>query len=413
MSKIVKPLSDTEIKKAKINDKNYKLSDGHGLYLLVQSNGTKLFRFDFTFEKKRNTLSFGTYPKTSLKEAREKREIAREQLKNGINPSVKKAIQEITFKPTFKEICEKWLNVVKSDWEEITYKKNLCIIENNAYPFLENKPFEDIERIDILNIIEHMQNRGITVINAKLLGYLNRIWKYAVTYNIVEHNIIADIDKKQILKNVNSNKHYPTITNEKEIKQLLQDINNYQTDFRADISTVYALKIAPYVALRPYNLRFLEWSEIDLDNRIIKIPKEKMKTKKDFVLPISDQVFQLLNEIKQYSYHISKYVFPSQVSQSKPISDNTLTLALKRMGYKDKFVPHGFRAMFSTIAHEKIQEHGFSSDIIESCLAHAEKNKIKAAYNRDSKMKYFDEKKSLFKWWNNWLSKLIKNYITQ
>lgn len=404
MPKIVKPLSDTEIKKAKTKDKNYKLSDGHGLYLLVQSNGTKLFRFDFAFEKKRNTISFGTYPETSLKEAREKREIAREQLRNGINPSIKKSIQEITLKPTFKEICERWLDIVKSDWEDITYKKNLCIIENNAYPYIGNKSFDEIERTDILNIIEKMQNRGITVISNKLLGYFNRIWKYAVTYNIVEHNIIADIDKKQILKNINTNKHYPAITNEKEIKQLLIDINNYGKDFRADISTVYALKLAPFLALRPYNLRFLEWSEINFEKQYIEIPSAKMKTKKDFVLPLSTHALTLVNEIKLYSYDISKYVFPSQVSNSKPISDNTLSLALKRLGYKDRMVPHGFRAIFSTIAHEKISEHGLTSDIIESCLAHEEKNRVKAAYNRESKMKYFDEKKELFQWWSNWLN---------
>lgn len=403
MPKIVKPLTDTEIKKAKPSKKQYKLSDGQGLSLIITPKGSKYFRFDYTFNKKRNSLSFGTYPELSLKVAREKRTVAREQIQNGINPSEKKVIQEIQAKPTFQEICERWLDIVKTDWAEITYTKNLCIIENNAYPYIGNTPFDEIERTDILNIIEKMQNRGITVISNKLLGYFNRIWKYAVTYNIVEHNIIADIDKKQILKNINTNKHYPAITKEDEIKQLLIDINNYGEDFRADISTVYALKLAPFLALRPYNLRFLEWSEINFEKEYIEIPSTKMKTKKDFILPLSTHALTLLNEIKQYSYDISKYVFPSQVSNSKPISDNTLSLALKRLGYKDRMVPHGFRAMFSTIAHEKISEHGFSSDIIESCLAHEEKNRVKSAYNRESKMKYFKEKKELLEWWNDLL----------
>ena len=131
-----------------------------------------------------------------------------------------------------------------------------------------------------------------------------------------------------------------------------------------------------------------------------------MKTKKDFVIPMSNQIHDILKEIHQYSSHISKYVFVAPADKNKPISENTINMGLKRMGYKGKMTPHGFRSMFSTIAHEKINEHGHHSDIIELCLAHEERNQVKAAYNRENKMKHYTERKELMQWWANWLDNL-------
>ena len=172
-----------------------------------------------------------------------------------------------------------------------------------------------------------------------------------------------------------------------------------------DISTIFALKLAPYLALRPYNLRSLEWDEINFEKELIEISKEKMKMDKDFVLPLSKQALQILKEIEKFKSG-SKYLFYSSSSQIRCISENTINHALHKMGYKNKHTGHGFRAMFSTIAHEHISEHGFHSDIIESCLSHSEKNAIKAAYNRESKFKYLEEKRKLMQWWADWLDKV-------
>lgn len=163
------------------------------------------------------------------------------------------------------------------------------------------------------------------------------------------------------------------------------------------------MQLAPYVFLRPYNLRFLEWSEVDFENKLLDIPAEKMKMKQDFLLPLSSEALKIIEKIKPYSFAKSKYVFPSATSNLKTMSENTLNQALMKMGYKGIMTSHGFRSMFSTIAHEKIEEHGFNSDIIEACLAHTEQNKVKAAYNRTNKMKYFKEKKALIEWWGKWL----------
>jgi integrase len=188
--------------------------------------------------------------------------------------------------------------------------------------------------------------------------------------------------------------------------QLIKDINSYGIDFKSDISTIYALKIFPFLPLRPYNLRSLEWSEIDFNSQKIEIPKEKMKMKVDFILPLSSQAMEILHELKKYKS--SKYVFPSSSSNLKCISNNTLNHSLHRLGYKDKHSSHGFRSMFSTICHEKRNEHGINSDVIESCLAHQESNSVKSAYNRADKMKYMDEKRVLMQWWGDWLEKITR-----
>lgn len=401
MPKITTPLTDTEIKKSKVKDKTYKLSDGKGLFFVVKNNGTKFFRFDYTYNNKRKSMSFGTYPEISLKESRIKRSEAKEHIKNGIDPIVLKN-QKKSHNDTFENISLRWLDIMKDDWTEVTYNKAYSTLKNNAYPYIGDKLIKDITRVEILQVLKIMEDRGVNDLASRLLNYIERIYKYAVTYNIVEHNIVFDIDKRNTLKG-HSKEHYPAITNEKDIIKLMKDINDYQNNFQADVSTIYALKLAPHVFLRPYNLRFALWSEIDLENGIWEISKDKMKTRKDFVIPLSTQSIEILNEVKKYSYEQSIYVFPSPITNNKPISDATINHALKRMGYNNIMTAHGFRSMFSTIAHEKIQEHGFFSDIIELCLAHSERNQVKASYNRDNKMKYFEERKELLQWWSNWI----------
>jgi integrase len=398
---IIKPLTDTEIRKAIAKDKPYKLSDGQGLCLIVTATGSKYFRFDYVFEKKRKSTSFGVYPTISLSKARELREIWKKQLKEGINPLDEKYKDKSV--KTFLMVANEWFEVMKNEWKEVTYNKAKGTLLHNTQKLLK-RDIKNITRIDILNIIKDMELRGVVETADRVLTNLNRIYKYAVVYNYVEHNIIADIDKK-VLKKV-KRINLPALTEKSDIKQLLEDVKSYKENFRADISAVYALELAPYVFLRPFNLRALEWSEINLEEKILHIPGEKMKTKLDFTAPLSNQALEIILKIKPYSYEKSKYVFPSPTSNLKPLSDATLNHALARLGYKDKHTTHGFRSTFSTTAHEKIKEHGFNSDIIESCLAHIEKNKVKAAYNRESKFKYFEEKKELIQWYADWLDNL-------
>ena len=175
MPKVVKPLTDKEIKASKPKEKEYKLSDGQSLYLVVKTNGTKFFRFDFTFENKRKSMSFGVYPDTSLSEARTLRDKTKELLKQKINPIIDKNLSNINVDNTFKSICEKWLSRMKIEWQETTLKKVINLIENHAYPYIGNKPIETIMISDILNIIDRMNQKELFGSTEKLMGNFNRV----------------------------------------------------------------------------------------------------------------------------------------------------------------------------------------------------------------------------------------------
>ena len=404
MPRTTTPLSDTEIKKSKIKDKTYKLSDGQGLYLVVKENGTKFFRYDYTFQNKRKSMSFGTYPEISLKDARIKRDETKKLLLEGIDPIEYKNNNIPTLSSTFKAIAENWLDKMKSGWESSTHQKTKARLENHVYDFIGHINIQDITRLDILKIIDHMQKQDIFELTSRVLNNIERIYKYAVTYGLVKHNIIADIDKRSALKSKEV-VHVPAVTKENDIRELMKDIVNYGKMYRADISTIYALRLAPFVFLRPFNLRNLEWKEIDFMNAFIDIPAHKMKGKVRFILPLSEQALATLEKVKPYSYDRSSLVFPSPTSNSKPLSENTLNHALMKLGYKNLMTTHGFRSMFSTTANCHKTKHGFHPDVIEACLAHAEKNKVRAAYDRTDVMKYFEEKKKLVLWWGNWLIK--------
>ena len=299
MPKIVKPLSDKEIKAAKPKEKEYKLSDGQSLYLLIKPNGTKFFRFDFKFENKRKSMSFGIYPNVSLSEARKLRDSTKELLKQNINPILKKNLSLDSNTNTFKNISEKWLSRMKEEWKEKTYVKVVNVIENHAYPYIGNMLIENVSRADILKIIDRMNKKSIYGSAEKLMSNFNRIYKYAVTYNYVEHNIIADIDKKNVIVSTNNN-HYPAITNEDEIKELIEDIKSYKDLFKADIATIMALNLAPYLAIRPFNLCSLEWKEINFEKNYLDISASKMKIIKILFLPYQ-------NKRLIYYYLLSQY----------------------------------------------------------------------------------------------------------
>lgn len=402
MSRSTTPLSDTEIKKSKIKDKTYKLSDGQGLYLVVKDNGTKFFRYDYTFQNKRKSMSFGTYPDLSLKDARIKREETKKLLLDGIDPIEYKNNNIPTLFSTFKVIAENWLDKMQSEWKPITHQKSKVRLEQHAYPFIGHINIKDITRLDILKIIDHMQKQDIFELTSRVLNNIERIYKYAVTYGLVEHNIIADIDKRSALKRKEV-VHMPALTKEDDIRELMKDIESYGVIYKADISTIYALQLAPFIFLRPYNLRELEWKEVDFENALLDIPANKMKGEVRFILPLSNKALEILEKIKPYSYNKSLFVFPSPTSNIKTISENTLNHALMKLGYKNLMTTHGFRAMFSTTANRYKTKHFMDADIIEACLAHAEKNKVRAAYDRTDVMKYFEEKKKLLQWWANWL----------
>ena len=404
MAKPILPLTVTKINSLKPKEKDYKVFDGGGLFLLITKKGGKSWRFKYRFNDKEKMMAFGLYPSLSLKEARALREKYKTMIVNGFDPmeekKKKKAINKIVDikkDNTFFKISQECLEHYKSEVSEGR------AFENYTYHFLKNKAIDEITRLDIIEVLKDLKAKGIQETAKRVYMLLNKVFMYAVTLEYVPHNIISDIDQKIVIGK-REKKHYPTFVRDKDIKALLLAIDDYPGDY----STKMALKMLPYVFVRSFNIRHCEWSEIDFEKEEWTIPKHKMKTKIEFILPLPPQVIKILNEIKEYTFE-SKYVFPSYILKNKPMSDNTLITALRRMGFaKEEFVPHSFRAMFSTIAYENANSengHKYTAEVIEALLSHKEQNKIKASYNRAS---YVNGMRGLICWYASYLD-TVKN----
>lgn len=404
MKRTSKKLTELELKKAEIKDKDYNLSDGDGLYFVIRKNGSKFFRLDFRYGGKRLSMSLGVYPKTSLKEARDKTLEARKLLNNNINPISEKKLNKISEEISLNFVINKWLEIRKLNSSQNTYITNKRILKNIT-DRIGNIAIKDIQRQDFIELILNIQKKGRIETGLRILSLLFNIYQFAVTNGYIEHNIIVDIDKKTTLLK-SKETHLPALTEKEDIKQLLKDIYSLEDRFRSHISTIYIFKLIPYVFVRSENIRLMCWDDLDLEKGYWAIPKEKMKMNVDFVCPLPKQAIKLIKEIEPFTRQRSKYVFPSPQKSDRGVAGATLADTLNKLGYQNRHCFHGFRSMFSTIAHELYKEHGFHSDIIEACLAHKEKNRVKASYNRESKFKYFDEKKELIQWWADWLDKL-------
>jgi len=407
MAKSTLPLTATQIKTSKPKDKDYKLFDGGGLFLLIATSGGKRWRLKYRFNNKEKIIALGTYPSISLKDAREIRDNYKSMIAKGINPveEKKSKLEKIKFEEkkkenTFYKVSQEWHQNYKTEVSENYHIKLDRALENYLYPYIKNKPIEEITRLDIIEILQGLKNKGLIDTASRVFMLLNKIYKYAVTLEYVPHNIIADIEQRNILGKREKN-HYPTFTKEKDIKGLLLAIDEYSGDY----TTKMALKMLPYVFVRSFNIRHCEWSEIDFENKEWIIPASKMKTKSEFILPLSNYVIELLTEVKKFTSD-SKYVFASFKDKNRPMSENTLISALRRMGYtKEEFVPHSFRAMFSTIAYENMNEHQCSEEVIEALLAHKETNKVKEAYNRAT---YKQGMRKLIDWYSNHLTFIVQ-----
>jgi integrase len=357
----------------------------------------------------------GIYPTVSLSAARAKREEIKKMIAEGVDPSEERKAKKNELKQqqeksqnTLYNIAQKWLDSYKDQVSGNYHTKIGRMLDLHVFPkyklkngqtlYLKDTPIEDVTRLEIIDLLEAIKDKGVTDTPRRVAMLLNKIFKYAVTHEYAPHNIMADIELMVVLGK-HTKKHYPTFTKTKEIRGLLKSIDGYDGDY----FTKMALKVLPYVFVRSYNIRHMEWQEIDFKAQEWIIPAHKMKTKTEFILPLPHQVMELLEEVRENSLS-TKYVFPSFRSDGKPLSDNTLISALRRMGYsKEEFVPHSFRAMFSTIAYEYANikgGHGYTGEVIEACLAHKEPNKIKEAYNRSN---YKEPMRGLMQWYADYL----------
>jgi integrase len=388
-------LTDTAIRNAKPKDKQYKLSDEKGLYLLVKKAG-KYFRFDYRFAGKRKTFAIGVYPDVTLAEARQQRDEARKLLREGVDPSqhkrdTKNMLQKIAAND-FETIAREWFEKKRPAWAERHAYTVIRRLELNIFPWLGSRPIKLIAAPELLEVLRKIENRGAIETAHRIKQVCGQIFRYAVATGRAERDPSADL--KGALTTAKS-KSMAAITDPKKIGGLLRAIDGYD----GHVVTICALRLAPLTFVRPGELRHAEWSEIDLDNGVWKIPSHKMKMKLPHIVPLSRQAVEILTEIKSVTGD-GRYVFPSLRSTARPMSNNTVNAALRRMGYaKDEMTGHGFRAMASTILHEQ----GWPSDVIERQLAHTEGNSVKAAYNH---AQHLPERRKMMQAWADYLDAL-------
>lgn len=395
-------LTDTAIRNAKPTDKPYKLSDEKGLYLLVNQAG-KYFRFDYRFAGKRKTLALGVYPDVKLKEAREKLQDARKLLANAIDPAhhrkVKKLVQAEQAGNSFGSVALEWFAKNKTVWTEGHSRTIIQRLQGNVLPWLGERPIAEISAPEILTVLRRIEDRGAIETAHRIKQICGQVFRYAIATGRAERDPSADL--RGALPPTKP-KHMATITDPKKIGELLRAIDGYE----GHLITRCALQLAPLVFVRPGELRQAEWAEIDLDGAEWKIPAEKMKMRTPHIVPLSRQSLGILREIEPLTGR-DRYVFPSLRTAARPMSNNTILAALRRMGYaKDEMSGHGFRAMASTILHER----GWSSDLIEKQLAHAERNSVKAAYNH---AQLLPDRRKMMQVWADYLEEIkgaaIKN----
>ncbi len=389
------PLTDTAIRNAKLEDKPYKLTDGRGLYLLVNKSG-KYFRWDYRFAGKRKTLALGVYPEIRLKEAREKHEDLRRLLAQGIDPieyrrqAKAQSLSETT--NSFETVAREWFLKNKHVWTEKHAQTIISRLENNIFPWLGGMATSSITAPMLLESLRRIEDRGAIETAHRVKQICGQVFRYAIATGRGERDPSADL--KGALPPTKP-KHMATITSPDKIGELMRAIDGYQ----GNLITRCALKFAPLTFVRPGELRHAEWVEINIDEQVWKIPAEKMKMRSVHIVPLSRQAIVVLEEILPLTGD-GKYVFPSLRTGSRPMSENTVLAALRRMGYaKEEMTGHGFRGMASTVLHEK----GWSTDVIERQLAHAERNSVKAAYNH---AQHLPERRKMMQWWADYLDDL-------
>jgi len=389
-------LSDTKIKTTKPSTKIITLNDGDGLLLEVRPVGSKLWRYRFTYNGKRTRLSLGNYPEVSLKSARTKRDEIKEMVANGIDPRITEEPTKEKESKTFAQMVALYLEHYKEDRNEKYWEGVESLFRRDANPIIGELPIDQIKAKQIIPIVQSVQDRGALESGKRLFTQISKVFKFSVSHGEAERNPCADIDRSMILQKPTGRK-YPTITDPKEIAKLMKTINRYT----GWIMVRLGLLFLAYSTARPGNVRLAEWDEIDLDNKLWIIPAHKMKTGEQHTIPLSDQLLEILNLAKHYRQGGS-YIFYSNRNKNAPMSDVTLGKALRTtIGYSnDRIVPHGFRAMFSTIAHEK---SNFSSEVIEVQLAHKIGSRVAQAYNR---AQYLEQRRELLEWWGGWLEEI-------
>ncbi len=372
------PLTELKVRSAKGKDKPYKLSDEKGLYLLITQHGSKCWRFKYRFMGKEKVLAIGVYPEISLSEARERHSEARKQLANEIDPGIVKQVskraEQAAAENSFEAVAREWFAKYSPGWVNSHSFKILSRLERDIFPWIGQNSIAEIAAPQLLGILRRIEARGTLDTVHRAHQDCGRIFRYAIAIGKCDRDPSADLRGAIPPARV---RHRAAILEPKKLGELLRAIEGYEGFF----VTKCALQLAPLLFVRPGELRKAEWSEINLDIAEWNIPSEKMKMRQAHLVPLSQQAIHILQELYPLTGK-GKYIFPGSRTKNRPMSDNTINAALRRLGYgTTELTAHGFRASARTILDEVL---GFRPDIIEHQLAHAVKDPLGRAYNRTS-----------------------------
>lgn len=389
------PLSDVAVRKAKPAEKTQRLFDGGGLYLEVTPAGGRLWRQKYRFAGKEKRLAHGTYPEVSLAEARERRDAARKLLAAGVDPGAHRKAEKAAGLEragnSFEVVAREWLG--KRDWVDAYKVKITAWMDNDVFPYIGGRPVADLSAPEFLRVARRIEERGAVESAHRIMQNCGQVMRYAIATGRADRNPVADL-KGALAPALE--RHHAAITDPEALGGLLRAIDGYA----GDPVTRAALKLSALLFVRPGELRHAEWAEIDLDGAEWNIPASKMKMRQPHLVPLCAQAVETLRELQPLSGR-GQYIFPGGRSPRRPMSNNAINAALRRMGYgTDAMTAHGFRATARTLLDEVL---GFRPDYIEHQLAHAVRDPNGRAYNRTA---HLVERRKMMQAWADYLDTL-------
>ncbi|MBG6118149.1 MULTISPECIES: tyrosine-type recombinase/integrase [unclassified Sphingobium] len=387
----------TTVTSARPREREYKLTDGAGLYLLVKPNGRKLWRLNYAYLGKQRTLSFGAWPDVGLADARERRDEARKLIAAGLDPSHEAKLAEaramLSEENSFKLVAEEW--VAKQEREgmsEVTLSKIRWLLAK-AYPRIGSRPVAKITPQEALTVLRSIEATGRYESARRMRSVLGRVFRYAIATTRAEMDPSRDLRGALTVPKA---KHLAAITTPKGAGELMRAIEGYT----GHAITLFGLRLSAHLFVRPGELRQAEWSEFDFDRSVWNIPEQKMKMRRPHRVPLSTQVIALFEQLWELT-GTGRYCFPSFRSPLRPMSENTVNAALRALGFsQEEMTAHGFRAMAATLLNETGK---FNPDAIERQLAHMETNAIRRAYTRGE---YWDERVRMMQYWSDQLDEM-------
>jgi integrase len=392
-------LTDSAIRNAKPQAKAFKLFDERGLFLLVSPTGGKLWRFKYRFGGTEKLLSLGKYPDVSLAKARERRDAARRQVADGVDPSLQRRETKLAAGDTFETIARDWLEKYRSKWTPLTAETKLRRLELHVFPKIGSRRIRELTAAEILPVLRRVEAGGKNDTARRVHQLVSEVFRFAIATGRAESDVSRDLRGALAPAQVKHRAAPDEPASKAGLRKVAELLRMYG-DYEGFIVTRCALRLMPLVFARPGELRQMEWSEVDLDDAVWTIPASKMKMRSAHVVPLSRQAVAIIREIQPVTGD-GRYVFPSARASDRPMSDNAILAAMRRMGIaKEEMTGHGWRAVARTILDEVL---GFRVDIIEHQLAHAVIDANGRAYNRTS---FLSERAEMMQRWADYLDKL-------